>query len=99
MQIIVTTYAFKNMMMCEIIIDVFSNPSSSDGFTIVVRDNGNGMPTSFNKEKPESLGWHIINTLVTEDLNGTISVNNLKNGTGQGTEIKIETKINAKQQH
>ena len=52
------------------------------------------MPSNFNPESSSSLGWHIINTLVKEDLNGKIILTSGE----KGTEIRIEAKENAKQQ-
>lgn len=64
-------------------------------FTIKVKDDGVGMPKGFDPLKTPGLGWHIINTLVVEDLNGKIYMKDLSTH-GGGTEIKIEAKINAK---
>ena len=86
-------HAFANIIRGDIFIDI--NPKET-GFIISVRDNGIGMPKEFNTDSSASLGWHIINTLVKEDLNGKIYLNdlNLTNGktkhTGKGTEVKIE---------
>ena len=90
-------HAFKDMLIGEISVDLFWNDDTKSNFTLVVRDNGTGIPVSFNKDNPESLGWHIINTLVTEDLNGKILINDLKSENKKGTEIRIEAEAHAKQ--
>ena len=99
-------HAFKDMLIGEVIIDLFWNDENKTNFTLVVTDNGVGIPESFKKDNPESLGWHIINTLVTEDLNGKISIKDLKEMTEiagiksenkKGTEIRIEAEAHAKQ--
>ena len=96
-------HAFQDMLIGEVVIDLLWNDDNKTNFTLVVRDNGVGIPESFNKENPESLGWHIINTLVTEDLNGKIFIKDLKgikdikSENKNGTEIKIEAEAHAKQ--
>lgn len=87
-------HAFDDISRGEIVVSINFDPSSENNFILVVKDNGVGMPSGFNKDEPVSLGWHIINTLVTEDLNGKISVNNLNGKVG--TEIKIEARVYAK---
>lgn len=87
-------HAFKNMLSGEININIMFDGSRENNFLLVVKDNGVGLPDSFNKNEPKSLGWHIINTLVKEDLDGKIYLNST-NGK-YGTEIKIEAKVNAK---
>ena len=89
-------HAFKEMLIGEITIDLFWNDDTKTKFTLVVKDNGVGIPESFNKDNPESLGWHIINTLVTEDLNGKILIQDLKGENEKGTEIRIEAEAHAK---
>ena len=91
-------HAFKDMLIGEVIIDLLWNDDTKTKFTLVVSDNGIGIPESFNQDNPESLGWHIINTLVTEDLNGKILIKDLKSENKKGTEIKIEAEAHAKQQ-
>lgn len=79
-------HAFKDMLSGKIIIDIIPD---QDKFVIVVKDTGIGLPKGFEREDIKSLGWHIINTLVAEDLNGKIYLNNLNSGQS-GTEVKIE---------
>lgn len=88
------THAFSNVTNGEIIIDIKFDDSLENNLTMIVKDNGIGLPSSFNKDNPTSLGWHIINTLVTEDLNGKISLQSLDDKCG--TEIRIDAKVNAK---
>lgn len=86
-------HAFHNAPSGEVIINIAYDDRNENNFTMVVKDNGIGLPKDFNKDMPSSLGWHIINTLVTEDLNGKIHLNSL-NGK-EGTEIKIEARVHA----
>ncbi len=88
-------HAFVTVSEGEIKISIGLDHKNESNFTLIVEDNGAGMPEAFNLDKPPSLGWHIINTLVTEDLNGKISLSKAKSG--NGTQIKIEAKVNAKQ--
>lgn len=90
-------HAFQDMLIGEVMIDLFWNDDSKTNFTLAVTDNGVGIPSSFNKENPDSLGWHIINTLVTEDLNGKISIKDLRGENKKGTEVRIEAEAHAKQ--
>lgn len=87
-------HAFKNSTVGEIIIDITFDDENEGNFTITVKDNGVGLPDDFDMGNPSSLGWHIINTLVTEDLNGKICLNTLN--ISKGTEIRIEAKVDAK---
>ena len=90
-------HAFKDMLIGEVVIDLFWDDETKTKFTLVVKDDGIGIPESFNKDNSESLGWYIINTLVTEDLNGKIFIKGLKGPNKKGTEIKIEAQAHAKQ--
>lgn len=88
-------HAFKDIKRGHIFIDIIPK---DDSFVIIVKDDGIGLPKEFDNKDSKSLGWHIINTLVTEDLNGKISLNklsekNAKNGFG-GTEVCIEAHMN-----
>ena len=92
-------HAFANVIIGEILIDILigeKNEKGESSFTLIVKDNGTGLPNTFNIESPAGLGWHIINTLVKEDLNGKIHLNDLSLNGKKGTEIKIEAKVNAK---
>jgi len=93
-------HAFNNKSTGEIQISILTREKddktkpSENNFVIIVKDNGIGLPKTFNKENPTGLGWHIINTLVTEDLNGKIYLN-CQNGVC-GTEVKIEANVHGK---
>src|SRR3989338_4997732 len=87
-------HAFNNVVTGEINISIMFDNSKENNFLLTVKDNGVGLPSGFKKDEPASLGWHIINTLVKEDLDGKIYVNSI--GEKNGTEIKIEAKVNAK---
>ena len=91
-------HAFNEHSCGEVVIALFYNDDSKTTFTLVVKDNGLGFPETFDMQNPESLGWHIINTLVTEDLNGKIKITDLKSqpGGASGTEIKIEAYAHGK---
>lgn len=49
-----------------------------EGDTVIVRvrDDGSGFPDNFSIENADSLGLHIVQTLVQEDLKGTIEMRN-----------------------
>ena len=49
-----------------------------EGDTVIVRvrDDGSGLPDDFSMESAESLGLQIVQTLVEEDLKGTIEMRN-----------------------
>jgi len=89
-------HAFYGMTNGKISIDL---SHKGNNFKIIVKDNGKGLPDNFNNQDLKSLGWHIINTLVVEDLNGNIYINNLSESANasknKGTEIIIEVKIGA----
>jgi two-component system, sensor histidine kinase PdtaS len=40
---------------------------------VLVRDDGVGLPASFNATGPDRLGLQIVNTLVAAELNGRVS--------------------------
>lgn len=43
-------------------------------FTLSVSDNGRGLPPNFNLELDHGLGLELVQTMVTEDLDGTFSL-------------------------
>jgi two-component sensor histidine kinase len=46
-----------------------------DAVRISVEDNGNGLPPSFDTiQQSSSMGLHIVNTLVTDDLKGSLAM-------------------------
>jgi two-component sensor histidine kinase len=57
-----------------------------EGDTVVVRvrDDGNGLPSGFKIEESSSLGLQIVQTLVKEDLKGTIEIKD-----GGGAEVIV----------
>ena len=92
-------HAFTNKQVGEIEIVINLGEKNEKGESIlnlIVKDNGSGLPSSFSQEKPTGLGWHIINTLVIEDLNGKIYLNDLNSSNNNGTEVKIEALVYAK---
>jgi hypothetical protein len=61
---------------------------------VVVHDDGRGLPAGFNLEKSDSLGLQIVRTLVSAELDGTLS---MRQPTGpvadQGTEVVLRVPI------
>jgi two-component sensor histidine kinase len=55
-----------------------------DGVIVRVRDDGAGLPASFDLGSAGSLGLQIVQTLVREDLKGTIEMQN-----GNGVEVIV----------
>lgn len=55
-----------------------------DRVIVRVRDDGSGLPENFRLENAESLGLQIVQTLVQEDLKGTIEMRN-----GDGAEAIV----------
>jgi two-component sensor histidine kinase len=55
-----------------------------DRVVVRVRDNGSGLPESFDMQNADSLGLQIVRTLVREDLKGTIEMRN-----GDGAEAIV----------
>ncbi len=58
--------------------------SQNELLTLVVSDNGVGLPEQMNWQQTNSLGMQLIHTLATHDLRGTIELN--RSG---GTEFRI----------
>lgn len=56
-----------------------------DGTTLMISDDGVGLPEDFTPEKAKSLGLHIVRTMVEDDLGGKIEFSG-----GNGTQVKIE---------
>jgi len=46
-----------------------------NNFTLIIYDNGSGLPETFDKSGENSLGLHLINTLVTQ-IHGKLDVDN-----------------------
>lgn len=57
-------------------------PGKSPRVTVVVRDNGVGLPEGFDPEKGANLGLSIVRTLVTSDLRGTLKMERGEDGRG-----------------
>ncbi|HEY9600256.1 MAG TPA: sensor histidine kinase, partial [Allocoleopsis sp.] len=74
-------YAFPKKCQGEIWVEFHVN--SGDTLTLVVRDNGIGIPESFDIETSTSLGLTLVQGL-TEQLEGTLEVD-----CSQGTKFKI----------
>lgn len=49
-----------------------------DAVELVVTDNGNGLPTDFGQKPSRSLGLQIVQTLVTDDLKGQVTIESLQ---------------------
>ena len=56
-----------------------------DGTTLMISDDGIGLPEDFTPEKAKSLGLHIVRTMVEDDLGGKIEFSG-----GNGTQVIIE---------
>jgi len=54
--------------------------------TVVVRDNGRGLPPDFDIERARGLGLRIARTLAEKDLAGTLRLHNLPQG---GSEAQL----------
>jgi PAS domain S-box-containing protein len=74
-------YAFPNYETGKI--EVIFTVDSQTNCTLIVRDNGIGLPTNFDLQKSNSLGLKLVNSF-TRQLNAKIEVN-----CQQGTEFKI----------
>jgi two-component sensor histidine kinase/PAS domain-containing protein len=58
-----------------------------DAVRITIEDNGNGLPPEFNPaQQSSSLGLHIVQTLVTDDLKGSLV---LRQADPQGTQAVV----------
>jgi len=55
-----------------------------DSVVVRVRDDGLGLPANFSLANTDSLGLQIVQTLVREDLKGTIQMRN-----GDGVEAIV----------
>ncbi|MBE9127143.1 MULTISPECIES: PAS domain S-box protein [unclassified Coleofasciculus] len=74
-------YAFPNNRKGEIQVKFYTN--SDHTMTLIVRDNGIGIPTEFDIETTSSLGLMLVQGLV-EQLDGTLEISR-----SQGTEFQI----------
>lgn len=74
-------YAFPVHQNGEIQVSLFQ--ASDDTLTLIIRDNGVGLPAEFESKKTKTLGMTLIQGLVKQ-LRGTLEINSQ-----QGTEFKI----------
>jgi PAS domain S-box-containing protein len=74
-------YAFPGERTGVIVVDV---QKAGDKYTLIVRDNGIGLPVEIDLEHIETLGLQLVNSLVAQIL-GTITLD--RNG---GTEFRID---------
>ncbi|MGQ9586250.1 MAG: sensor histidine kinase [Anaerolineae bacterium] len=51
-----------------------------DLISVTVEDDGRGLPSGFELDRTESLGLHIVETLVQEDLKGTFEIRRRSEG-------------------
>ena len=65
-------------------IEISLSSISNDMIGLLVQDNGIGIPEGIDFRKTESLGLHIVNILVENQLHGEITMNN-----DNGTEFRI----------
>ncbi len=65
-------------------IEISLSSISNDMIELLVQDNGIGIPEGIDFRKTESLGLHIVNILVENQLHGEITMNN-----NNGTEFRI----------
>jgi PAS domain S-box-containing protein len=74
-------YAFPDESKGKIQIDLYCDNERE--ITLIISDNGIGLPKDFDFQNPETLGLQLVNNLV-EQLEGTIEING-----NNGTEFKI----------
>ncbi len=80
------TYAFPNNE--KGIIKIKLNINENRLVTLTIEDNGIGLPENINIDNPTSLGLIVITNL-TKQLEGSIKLLNLKNGTGYKITIPL----------
>jgi two-component sensor histidine kinase len=57
---------------------------------VVVHDDGHGLPEGFRLETSDRLGLQIVNTLVSAELNGTLTA---QDAPGGGTEMVLRIPV------
>ena len=57
---------------------------------VVVHDDGRGLPGGFNLEKSDRLGLHIVRTLVSAELDGSLDMHDVATG---GTDVVLRMPI------
>jgi two-component sensor histidine kinase len=60
--------------------------------TVSIRDDGIGLPTDFSSDRSDRLGLQIVNTLVSTELNGTVSFRSHPQGGGTAAEVVMPLK-------
>lgn len=78
-------HAFINLDEGKIFISIRKD-NNSDGYLLMVKDNGIGLPQNYNKNKSNSIGFDLIYGL-SEQLDGNVTIN-----TSNGTEFIIKFK-------
>ncbi len=63
---------------------------SARSLDVVVRDDGRGIPDGFSLEKSDRLGLQIVQTLVSAELGGTLSVREVAEG---GTDVLLSVPL------
>ncbi|GAX35974.1 PAS domain-containing protein [Nodularia sp. NIES-3585] len=74
-------YAFADHRPGEILIKFYQEPGQN--LTLILRDNGVGLPPDFHSKKSKTLGLTLVQGLVKQ-IGGTLDINSQ-----QGTEFKI----------
>ena len=78
-------HAFKHGMLGEIVVDMKYRQDNK--FVLTVKDNGLGLPSTLMVEKPETLGFSLIQSLIRQlDAKLEIEIN-------KGTEFSITFSI------
>ena len=80
-------YAFPGERVGEITVSMMKLDKKLE---LIVKDDGVGMPESFDWKNPNSLGLKIVRTLVENQLDGSIDLDNT-NGTKFTIKFNIET--------
>ncbi|HUA94942.1 MAG TPA: PAS domain-containing sensor histidine kinase [Acidimicrobiales bacterium] len=60
-----------------------------DELSVGIRDDGRGLPVGFDIERTTSLGLSIVRDLVTNQMGGTIAMENVPEASGGGTRVLI----------
>ena len=80
-------YAFPNDRAGELYVlfrQTGQDDEGKDGFELIVKDNGIGIPEDLDLKELKSLGLHLVTTLVEHQLQGTIELDRTN-----GTDFKI----------
>ena len=65
-------YAFPDNRSGEIAIEC--REQQGGAITLIVRDNGVGLPEQFDAQQTPTLGWYLVYNLVTKQLHGTVEI-------------------------